>query len=93
MGGFASQTQLIFVNDKYKLLPFLSAVNKYWKDFCALGDIFMGLIFERQNIWTVVSNIKKVLSLLGIPNERLIDNEVPQDLSELLKSYPQINLD
>ena len=85
-GGFTSLTQHIFVNDNARLFPYLLALNESWKDICSLGDVFMGLVFERKNIWTVMSNIIKVLALLGVPKDRLLDKEVPKDLVELVMS-------
>lgn len=85
MGGFMSQTQLIFTQDSEKLYPFLAAINSRWEYLCSLGDVFMGLIPERKNIWTVNSNLKKVLALLNVPTERLLDKEIPQDLLKLVE--------
>ena len=86
-GGFMSATQLIFSEDKNKLMPFLHTVNKYWIDYLELGNIFMATPMEKKDIWTVFSNLKKVLSLLGVPNERLFNKAIPNNLLELVNEY------
>jgi len=84
-GGFMSWTQSIFHEDREKLIPFLKAVNKYWNDYLKLGDIFIDVgASGNKNIWTVGSNLKKVLALLGVSNERLLDKTIPYDLMKLI---------
>jgi hypothetical protein len=83
MGGFVSQTQLLFT-DKEKLYPFMQAANKHWQEFCSMGNVFIDMVPEKKDIWNVTSNLKKVLARLGVPQGRLLEKEMPNDLIELV---------
>lgn len=76
IAGSCGLTQLLYRNNEKKMFDFLKSVVTFYDQIFDSDNRIIGLGGYEGNVWTVVSNIKQVLAVLGVDKDTVLRSKI-----------------